>query len=1415
MNIHLSIRTLLFIVLFLSSLGLNAQSELVWSKNLGGSSNDICLSICSNGESGVILMGHSSSNNAPFGSNNGKFDVFLQEIDGDGSLGWAKSQGTPQNELAGQLMYSENSFYQTTINYNLKEDNNNIVLSQYDLEGNVEFTTELGMKGLGFPKEIFKNNSNELFIVGNANSINSKYGGWDVFIYKLNAQGNLIWDKYFGGNQYDAVETVLELEDGSLILTGFTYSKNAFGNVSFGKKDAWVMKLDQNGIEQWSKTIGTNGYDQINAATIDRNGNVILCGTQGVFDYSNPIGSGIYHDQIWVLSINEQGQINWEKQFGGLADESVSSIIRDGSGNFVILGNTKSVDGIAANNKGNQDALVLNITDSGTLRWSSTYGGEGKEEANDLFEDKDGGIWVVGQSNSKTGDVGQNNGQTDAWLFKIRGEAPSFSASLGPDIELCLGQHVNINASIPSCDCTYQWSDGSSEAELQLTPQSDVSYQITITDADGNQAIDDINIFVNTPPVATLTSIPPRCFGETSGSILVQLDQEAQTLFYNWSDGSQDKDRYGLTSGTYNLTITDPIGCSVSYEVQLDQPEDLTYDVERKELNCSDSQDGSIELNLLGGVGPYTYEWSNGIMSNRIDNLSEGFYQITATDANNCQLEYSTQINAPDPLQIIENIFAIECTDTPSGSIELEISGGTESYDIIWSNGTTENSISDLIAGTYSVTVIDDNGCETSKTFEVEGSESIQLDTSVEDVSCNGSNNGSISLLSNTDPNALSFDWSNGADEATIENLSAGHYSVTVSTQDGCEEILEFQIEEPDPLVLNSEFQDLSCFDSEDGSISLEVSGGSGTISILWENGTETLTRTSLDAGSYTVLIKDENDCTIEEEFIIESIEQLEIIGEVIQDECLETSAGEIILNVSGGTGEYEINWSNGSDDLIQDELEAGIYTVSITDENNCQAEASFEISAGFELNLQETIVDLDCFESNDGSISIEVIDNPENLSYTWNNGHDGTEISDLEAGIYSLTVSNANDCERFFEFEIEEPEAIVVNAEVTDVNCYSEETGELMIDPEGGTAPYEINVLDGSNNSISTESVIRDLTAGNYTIQVRDINNCMTELTVEINQGEQLLADFTIEEILCPGDLGKIEASSNVEEQITYSWSNGVSGAVNDNLNGGSYFVSITNEAQCESIYQIFINEPDAFEMVHAVSPEQCFEGNNGEIAVAFSGGTAPYVFDWSNGSDELILEDLTPGIYDLNILDANECTFDTSFVVEEAQEIQVQVSIVDPNEGETNGSIALEIEGETGPYFVSWSNGQEGIQLENLGPGVYTYTIIDIYDCTKTGTFELTALEPLSTLNLIQGVKVYPNPASESITLKSVDLNLDIEYVILNGLGQVVDVEILKKSKKSVTFSVLSLNSGIYFIEGNSSQGRILEKILVQRID
>ena len=1415
MNIHLYIRITLFLALQLSFLSLNAQSELEWSKNLGGSSNDFSVSICSNGDDGAILMGHSASINTSFGTNNGKFDVFIQEITRDGSTGWAKNLGTAHNELAGQLIYDGNSIYQTSINYNFKEDNNSINLSQYDLDGNTKFSTMLEMKGLAFPKKMFKNASNEIYLVGNNDAKNSRYGGWDVFLYKLNNQGSIAFEQYFGGNQYDGVESIIELADGSLILTGLTYSKNAFNGFTFGKKDAWVMKLDSEGETIWAKRFGSNGYEEINAAALDNNGNVILSGVQGAFDFSNPVADGIYHDQIWVMSIDGQGEINWEKKFGGLDDESVTAMIKDGSGNFVILANTKSVDGIAAANKGNKDALVLNIDDAGSLRWSSTYGGEGNDEANDLFIDQKGGIWVVGQSDSKTGDVGQNNGQTDAWLFKIKGEAPNFTASLGPDIEICLGQNVNINADIPSCDCTYLWSDGSTQALLQLTPQSDVSYQITITDADGNQAFDEINISVSTPPSATLASTDLRCFDEADGSIQVQIDQGTQTLAYNWSNGSIEKDQYGLAAGAYKLTIVNGTGCSMSYEVQLDQPEDLSYNVERGELNCADSEDGSIEFNLVGGVLPYTYEWSNGGATNRIDNLTDGFYQITATDGNECQIEYSTQLNAPEPIQIIEDVFSTECSDEPSGSITLEISGGTSSYNIAWSDGSTGTTLDELMPGVYSVTVMDENGCEISKTFEVDGSESIQLDASVQNVSCNGMNNGSISILSNSVSSTLIYEWSNDADEATIENLSAGSYSVTVSNMEGCEEILEYQIEEPEALELNSDVNELTCFDSEDGSISLEVNGGSGAIIIEWENGTSSLVRTSLEAGTYNVLITDENECTIEEEFIIDPIETLEISAEVLQNECLETTSGEITIMVTGGTGAYEINWSNGADGLTQSDLEAGTYTVSIMDANDCQTEASFEIEQSFQLNLQETIADLNCFESKDGSISVELFGNKQDLNYRWSNGNTGTKISNLDAGLYSLTVSNANGCERLFDFEVEQPETLLINTQITDANCYNEATGELQIDPQGGTAPYEIILLDADHNSIASSNLITGLVAGNYSVQVTDINNCMVEVNLEIDQGAQLLASFTIGEILCPGVLGSIEASPNANEDLFFEWSNGVTGTVNDNLTGGSYFVSITNEAECESVYQILIDEPDPFKLVHAISPEQCYQEENGEIAVAFSGGTAPYVFEWSNGANELVLEGLAPGDYDLNILDANACAFDTSFVVEKAEEIQVQVSIVDPIEGEANGSIALEIEGQTGPYFVTWSNGQEGTLLQNLGPGIYTYMIVDGFECTKTGTFELIALDPLSTISLFKNIKVYPNPASESITFKSIDLNLDIDFVIINGLGQVFDVQILEKSKETLTISVLNLNSGIYFMQGNTSNGRILEKIIVQRID
>ncbi len=1417
MNIHLYIRILLFIALQLSFLELTAQTELVWSQNIGGSSNDFITNVCSNGNNGAIVLGHSSSINAPFGASNGKFDVFIQEFDFQGTAGWARNQGSSQNELAGQVLFNnDNSILQTAINYNSREDNNNINLNQFDLNGDLEFSNLLEFKGLGFPKEMISSSSDGFFIVGNLDASSARYGGWDVFLYKLSKEGSILWKKYFGGNKFDSVESIVELEDGTLLLTGLTYSKKGFGNTSFGKKDAWAMRLDMNGELIWSKVFGTNGYDEFNAAALDRNGNVVLCGTQGVFDYSNPIPGGIYQDQIWVVSLNDEGQINWENQFGGLGDESVASMIKDGSGNFVILANTKSVDGIASQNKGKQDALVINIDASGELRWSSTYGGEGKDEAMDLFEDKEGGLWIVGQTNSKTGNVGQTKGEIDGWLFKIKGEAPSFSANLGPDLELCLGEEVTINARIPSCDCIYLWSNGSTEAELELTPFEDVSYQITITDANGNQAYDDINLKVNTPPSADLSIVEPRCYGENNGSIEVNIEEGSEALFFNWDNGSEDQNQYGLITGEYNLTITDEIACSATYTVQLDQPEDLAFSVETNTIKCFSDQNGSITFTLIDGQAPYTYIWNTGEETNTISNLPEGFYQVTGSDANGCQIEYSTQLYAPEPLKITENITSIACSDEPSGSIALEPSGGIAPYEYIWSNGSDEPAIFDLSSGLYEVTIIDANACEIYESYEIETSESFEVDAIVNDVTCHGINDGSIFLQSEENANSLIFNWSNDAVESVNQNLGPGAYSVTVSTLAGCEEVLEFEIQEPRAIELTSEIQNLSCFDSKDAAIEIDVYGGTGLLSIYWEDESISPNRDGLEAGIYTVRIVDENDCAMEQQFTIDPIEALEINAEVIQNECLETAAGEIILSISGGTGEITINWSNGDQGLVQNNLDAGSYSVSVTDENNCQTEASFEISQSFQISIEETIEAVSCFEESDGSINVTVIDTEEELTFNWSTGDQEAEIENLEAGLYFLTISNPNDCEKFYEFEINEPEPLGINAEVTDVLCFGDETGALEIFPEGGTEPYELHLIDVENNSISIGNSVTGLVAGNYTIQVVDFNSCLFELNLSINQGEQMLPEFIIEDIICPGDTGRIEAIvNNVSGEIEYEWSNGMTGPVNDNLTGGSYYVSITDESECMLVYQIFIDNPKPFELAHALSPEQCYEENNGEIAIVFSGGTEPYLFEWSNGANGTVLENLAPGSYDLNILDAKNCAFDTSFVIEPAEEIDVQVSIIDPNEGETNGEIEIEIQGQTGPYTISWSNGQEGTRLENLGPGLYTYTIVDIYNCVKTGSLELIELEPLSIRNLLEGIEVFPNPASRTVSLTSSDLSLETEFVIINSLGQRFDFEIVERSYRTVIFSVLNLNAGIYFVEGYTPKGRILEKIIVQRID
>ncbi|WP_055149226.1 SprB repeat-containing protein [Jiulongibacter sediminis] len=567
-----------------------------------------------------------------------------------------------------------------------------------------------------------------------------------------------------------------------------------------------------------------------------------------------------------------------------------------------------------------------------------------------------------------------------------------------------------------------------------------------------------------------------------------------------------------------NGSNPDPNGNSIANETGENDPTPFqTYALmsasitSSTNVSCFGFNNGSAVVSATGGDGNYTYSWSplGGVLTTGT-NLSAGSYTVTVADGRNCTATASVVITQPDTLiATITSSENLSCDEAGDGEIDLTVSGGTESYSYSWSNSATTQDLMGLQAGIYSVTVTDANSCTATASVEITQPDTLLATiTSTKDLTCYESADGEIDLTVTGGTESYSYSWSNSATTQDLTGLAANTYSVTVTDANGCSATASVQIYQPDLLVATiSSSTNLSCYKSNDGAIDLEVSGGSGHYNYSWSNSATTEDLSGLAAGTYSVTVTDDNNCTATAS--VEITQPDTLIATITSSKklsCDEAGDGEIDLAVSGGTENYSYSWSNSATTQDLTGLQAGIYSVTVTDANSCTATASVEITQPDTLLATITSTkDLTCYESADGEIDLTVTGGTESYSYSWSNSATTQDLTGLSANTYSVTVTDANGCSATATVELTQPlQPILTEAShLNPTTCGGS---------EGSISFSTSNVPDGTfslsyyynNNTTSTIQVIlnsgefeiQTLSSGSYSNFVLDYGQCEVTLS-------------------------------------------------------------------------------------------------------------------------------------------------------------------------------------------------------------------------------------------------------------------------------------------------------------------------------
>jgi len=498
-------------------------------------------------------------------------------------------------------------------------------------------------------------------------------------------------------------------------------------------------------------------------------------------------------------------------------------------------------------------------------------------------------------------------------------------------------------------DMNISWS-GPVEPDDPVNPTNLAAgfYSITVTNGICETVIDSLPISAPEPIDIIISDIvSPSCSGSNDGSASINLMGGTGATSLN-IDGQEilPGTIENLDVGTYLLTATDSLDCMTTAELVIEAQDPILAEATVSAISCAGSSDGSITTTVNGGNGPYSYSWSNGSMEEQIESLTAGDYSLTVTDANGCQAEFEYSLIEPDTLTATVAVLNVDCYGSDTGSIDLSVQGGTEPYSYIWDIGLTDEDVFALTAGSYTVTISDTNGCSLEYMVIVEEPQFIEVIETAMHPSCNGLDNGSVEVDVSGGTEPYGYVWDNGNNTERITNLPAGLYSLTITDANGCSEVLETELNDPIPLILQESVTDALCYGSDEGSITTMLQGGIPPYEFNWSTGDITSDIHDLNAGNYSVTVTDGNDCAISDEFVINQPDSIVLVLSSI-NATGSMSDGSAIVEPTGGTSPYSYLWDDPEMQTTAEAqaLIAGVYTVTVTDDNGCEQVGIVEVT--------------------------------------------------------------------------------------------------------------------------------------------------------------------------------------------------------------------------------------------------------------------------------------------------------------------------------------------------------------------------------------------------------------------------------------------------------------------------------------
>ncbi len=746
---------------------------------------------------------------------------------------------------------------------------------------------------------------------------------------------------------------------------------------------------------------------------------------------------------------------------------------------------------------------------------------------------------------------------------------------------------------------------------------------------------------------------PPVVFGgfHTGFGPLVHWRPNMFNIKYNWCNNS------------WNMQGFNSFNSMTPFRLESKK---FSVDLNVNNVLCYGQNSGSATAVVTNGNPPFTYEWSNGnvVTSNSNSNtqtgLGAGTHFVIVRDAKECSVFDSKVITQPElPMTMTYNLIEPTCYDSYNGSINININGGTANYSYLWSNSSTNTSIINLDAGTYSVTITDNNSCSLSNTFTLTKPNVMISEIYKEDVLCKGENSGYAALTVTGGTPHYFYQWSNGDTSAVQTALTAGNYTITVSDFNSCQIIDTVEIRQPlEILNVSSNITNIDCFGASSGMINTTAYGGTPPYMYLWFNANNYFLNQSsanisnLPAGNYSLIVKDYFNCSDTANLIVTQPDPFQYQINTTDVLCKGLATGEIEISLTGATQPFTYNWSNGTNVEDIAGLVAGNYTLTLTDSHNCLYVIDTIISEPAELlSVSSIATNVLCKGDASGAVIASSEGGTTPYSYQWSNGSNSHKIEQVNAGTYTVTVTDANGCLYYSGAVVSEPNLpLTIHATLFPTSCFGYQDGSILVDLEGGTIPYTISWDNNTYILTSNQQSIEGLKSGIINLRITDANSCINFQTFTIGSPDSVIIDVLPSPVSCYGgnDGQVIVTVVGGTDPYTYLWSNNATTNHLEGVVSGTYLVSVTDANQCVYHTSTLIEEMPKNIVNAVIKPTTCKDMNDASIQLSVTGGAGNHHFLWSNGTTSPNAQNLASGFYNVVVSDDNQCEIRLDYQIE-----------------------------------------------------------------------------------------------------------------------------------------------------------------------